>query len=294
MSFVDASGTRKRVKVQANIRTQALTALEGLRTKAQKERILGVKHKSDITLEALLARYKRHQKTRIRATTFERLDTILKTLVSHLPTLAKDITKRTVSVFISERSTEVAAASVAKEMSVLKHALKLAVEWELLHDNPAIGAKLPRIPEGRTRYLSPTELKAALEAAPEWMRAPIALAAFTGMRRGELLGLRWIDVDVPKKLLYLRETKNGRLRVLRLNGLAVQVLLSLPQGQPSDQVLVGVDGPRLTVATRRLFLAVGIQNASFHSLRHTHASWLAMEASTCTRSVKCSAIERRG
>ncbi len=109
------------------------------------------------------------------------------------------------------------------------------------------------------------------------MRAPIALAAFTGMRRGELLGLRWIDVDVPNKLLYLHETKNGRLRVLRLNGLAIQVLLSLPQLQPSDQVLVGVDGPRLTVATRRLFAAVGIQNASFHSLRHTHASWLAME-----------------
>ncbi len=102
VSYVDGAGTRKKVKVQASTRTQALSALEGLRTKAQKERILGVKHTSDITLEALLARYKRHQKTRIRATTFERLDTILKTLVSHLPPLAKDITKRTVSEFISE------------------------------------------------------------------------------------------------------------------------------------------------------------------------------------------------
>ncbi len=173
VSYVDASGVRKKVKVQANTRTQALTALEGLRTKAQKERILGVKHTSDITLEALLARYKRHQKTRIRATTFDRIDAILKTLISHLPALAKDITKRTVSEFISERSTEVAAASVAKEVSVLKHALKLAVEWELLRDNPAVGAKLPRIPEGRTRYLTPAELKAALDAAPEWMRAPM-------------------------------------------------------------------------------------------------------------------------
>ncbi|AXC09635.1 Integrase [Acidisarcina polymorpha] len=277
VSFVDATGARKKVKVQASTRTQALTALQGFKTKAQQERILGVKHTSDITVEALFVRYKRHQKMRIRPTTFERLDTILKTLVSHLPSRAKDITKRIVSEFISERSTEVAAGTVTKEMSVLKHALKLAVEWELLHENPALGAKLPRIPEGRTRYLTPLELKMALEAAPEWMRAPIAMAAFTGMRRGELLSLRWIDVDIPNRRLYLRETKNGSLRVLVLNELAALVLMSLPVGQPSGPVFGDVDAHKLTVYTRRLFGAVGIQDASFHSLRHTHASWLAME-----------------
>jgi integrase len=96
----------------------------------------------------------------------------------------------------------------------VKHALKLAVEWDLLNENAADGAKLPHVPEGRTRYLSPSELKSVLEVAPEWMRAPIAPAAFTGMRRGELLGLRWLDVDLPNRRLYLRETKNGSLRVL--------------------------------------------------------------------------------
>ena len=105
----------------------------------------------------------------------------------------------------------------------------------------------------------------------------MALAAFTGMRRGELLALRWLDVDLPNRRLYLRETKNGSLRVLVLNELAVQVLASLPQEGPSDAVLTGVDPQRLTVYTRRLFAKLGIHDASFHSLRHTAASWLVMK-----------------
>jgi integrase len=136
---------------------------------------------------------------------------------------------------------------------VLKHALKLAVEWELLHENVAQGTKLPRVPEGRTRYLTPLELKAALNAAPEWMRAPIAPAAFTAMRRGELHALRWLDVDLANRRLYLRETKNGSLRVLVPNDLAVQVLASLPQGAPADPVLTGVNPQHLAVYTRRIF-----------------------------------------
>jgi integrase len=245
--------------------------------KVEKERVLGVKEASDITTTDLLARYKRHQKPRLRSTTFERLDGILETLKVNLPERAKDISRKTVADYISARSESVAPGTVQKEITVLKHALKLAVEWELLNGNPAQGAKLPKLPEGRTRYLSPTELKAALEAAPDWMRAPLALAAFTGMRRGELLGLQWKDVDMERRRAYLRETKNGSLRVVPLNELAFRVLASLPQGSPGDMVLPAVDGQRLSVYTERLFKKLGINDASFHSLRHTAASWLVMQ-----------------
>jgi integrase len=62
------------------------------------------------------------------------------------------------------------------------------------------------------------------------------------MRRGELLTLRWMDVDLEGRRVYLRETKNGSLRVLPLNSLAVQVFESIPQVLPGDLVLAGVDG----------------------------------------------------
>ena len=277
VSYPDANGKRQREAVTAHTRPQAVAARAGLMMKSERDRVLGVKEASDITTADLLARYKRHQKTRLRSTTFERLDGILETLKAALPERAKDITRKTAADYISTRSETVAPGTIQKEISVLKHALRLAVEWELLNNNPAQGAKLPKLPQGRTRYLSPSELKAALGAAPEWMRVPLALAAFTGMRRGELLGLRWMDVDLEGRRVYLRETKNGSLRVLALNGLALSVFGSLAQGAPADAVLPNVDGQKLSVYTRRLFAGLGIADASFHSLRHTAASWLVMQ-----------------
>lgn len=277
VSYIDASGNRRKEKVVAHTRTQALAALSGLKTRVQRDMVLGVKAASEITTADLLARYTRHQKTRLRPTTFERLGGILETLKASLPERAKDITRKTVSDFISTRAETVAPGTIQKEVTVLKHALKLAVEWELLHTNVAQGAKLPKIPQGRTRYLSPSELKAVLEAAPEWMRLPVALAAFTGMRRGELLSLRWTDVDIANRRLYLRETKNGSLRVLPLNELAFRLLAALSPSAPADLVLADVDGQKLSVYARRLFQSLGIQDASFHSLRHTAASWLVMQ-----------------
>ena len=277
VSYVDAAGVRRKQKVEAHTRTQALKVLEAIRTKIQTEKILGVKQASDITVSELLERFRRFQKGQVRPTTFDRLEGIVDVLKTKLPERARDITREIVEGFVNTRLEVVAPATVTKEMAVLKYALKKAVEWKLLHDNPAQGVKLPKLPEGRTRYLSPTELRATLTAAPEWMRAPIALAAFTGMRRGELLGLRWMDVDLAGRRIYLRETKNGSLRVAPVNELAFRVLASLPQGAPADPVLPGVDGPRLSVAMERLFRKLGIHDASFHSLRHTAASWLVMQ-----------------
>jgi integrase len=226
-----------------------------------------VKSASEITTADLLKRFKAHQKAHLRATTFVRLDGILKTLKAALPVQAKEITRQTVADYILKRSETVSAGTVAKEFATLRHALQLAVEWELLIFNPAQGAKLPKLSEGRTRYLSPTE----------WMRAPMGLAAVTGMRRGEILGLSWKDLDLANNRLYLTETKNGTLRVVALNALAVQVLKSLPAGEPGQLVFPDVDAARLSVYTRRVFASVGIADASFHSLRHTAASWLVME-----------------
>jgi len=289
ISYIDASGKRRKEKVAAHTRTQAASILSAVKTRIGQNKALGVTVATDITTKDLFARYKRYQRTRLRATTFERLDGILTTLQQNIPLLAKEITRRTVADFISLRAETVRPGTIAKEVTVLKHALKLAVEWELLPTNVAQGAKLPKIPSGRTRYLSPTELKSALGAwgriraagedvitAPAWMRAPIALAAFTGMRRGEMLSLHWRDVDLQNRRLYLRETKNGALRVLALNDLAIHVLNSLSMGEPSDLVLAGIDAAKLSVYTRRLFADLGIHDASFHTLRHTAASWLAM------------------
>jgi integrase len=254
-----------------------MDALSLIRTQEERARTLGIRPASEVTTEALLERYKRHQKARIRPTTYERLGGILETLKANLPAQAKAITKRTVADYIERRAETVKPGTVAKEMSVLKHCLKLAVEWSELNQNPAAGARLPKLPAGKTRYLTPGELKAALQSAPEWMRAPMAFAACTGVRRGELLSLRWMDVDLQHRRLYLRETKNGALRILPLSAAALQVLASLPLGEASAPVFAGVDAANLSVYTKRVFKRLGILDASFHTLRHTAASWLVQQ-----------------
>ena len=256
VSYIDASGERVREKVEAHTRQQAINALRRIKTKEEVARTLGVRPASEITIEALFERYKRHQKARIRPTTFERLGGILDTLKAHLPEHAKAITKRTVAEYIEARAETVKPGTVAKEMSVLKHCLKLAVEWGELNQNPAAGARLPKLPPGKTRYLTPGELKAALESAPEWMRAPMAFAACTGVRRGEMLSLRWMDVDMKNRRLYLAGNKKRRTcEFCRIPESALTVLRSLPEGAAGDTVFTGVDPAFLSVYTKRVFNA---------------------------------------
>ena len=146
VSYMDASGKRQRRKVQAHTRRQAMDVLSAIRTGEERARTLGVRSASEITTADLLARYTRHQKPRIRPTTYERLGGILATLETHLPQQAKTITKRIIAEYIETRSEMVKPGTVAKEMSVLKHCLRLAVEWGLLNENAAAGATTAETP----------------------------------------------------------------------------------------------------------------------------------------------------
>lgn len=279
-SWVDASGKRRQRKMQAHTLQQARSLLNAEKARVERIRTLGYAPPSAESFSAVAARFLKHQRARLTPAAYVREEGIIE---KHLKpffgegTRLASVRRVDVQRYVTERTADVAAASVTKELNVLKHMMSLAVEWELIPANPAHGVKPPQAPEGRTRYLSPTEFKAALDASPEWMRAPMALAAFTGMRRGELLRLAWKDVDFSNKRLYLAETKNGTLRIVPLNGLAIQVLQSLPQGDPDELVFPALDGAKLSVYTRRVFAAVGIKDASYHSLRHTAASWLVMK-----------------
>jgi integrase len=61
-----------------------------------------------------------------------------------------------------------------------------------------------------------------MTTAADWMRAPIALAVSTGMRRSELLGLRWADVNFQSRQIILRATKNGDRRAFYLRSAVVR------------------------------------------------------------------------
>jgi integrase len=274
VTYIDSSGNRVRRKCTAQTRSQAMTLLSKIKTQEERKRALSSRPVREIPTAALLERFMRHQKTRLRPTTYERLGGTLRTLQANLPEQATAITKQVVVEYIETRSKTVKPGTVAKEVSTLKHCLRLAVDWGLLYENAASRARLPEVAVGQTRYLTPTELQTALENAPEWLRAPIAFAVCTGIRRGEMLALRWMDVDLEHRRIHLRETNSDSQRTLPLSDDALYVLRSLVQGGPLDKVFAGIDALRLSVTTRRVFQRLGIMDASFHTLRHTSASWL--------------------
>src|SRR5262249_27765911 len=114
----------------------------------------------------------------------------------------------------------------------------------------------------RWRYLQPTELKTLLEAALDWLRPIIALAAVTGMRRGEILGLRWLDIDLAGGRILLPQSKNGEGRVAYLNEAARTVLGSLPPGVHTEKPFP-YRGDWVGLAFRQLTTYLGIENFRF-------------------------------
>jgi integrase len=112
-----------------------------------------------------------------------------------------------------------------------------------------------------------------------WLRPIIGLAASTGMRRSEIIQLRWMDLDLLHDRLILPQTKNGEGRIIYLNNFARLALESLAFDQntmPTDLLFPQITAERVSVAFRRTVRRLGIVNFRFHDLRHTAASWLRM------------------
>jgi integrase len=135
---------------------------------------------------------------------------------------------------------------------------------------------LPPVPPGRLRYFQPTELWLVLDECPEWLRPIAGLAVYTAMRRGEILSIRYVDVDFLNSRIVLPQTKNAELKVVHLNKGAKAVLLPLPEGKPLDRLFPNIKPAHVTVAFKRACNRAGIVDFRFHDPRHTAGSWLSM------------------
>jgi integrase len=186
------------------------------------------------------------------------------------------------------RAGQVSAFTLANELTVLRHMLRLGKRWGYLADVPEI--VLPKKPEGRLRYLEETEIGKLLEACGKsrnpYLSAIVTLALNTGMRKGEILGLEWERVDLSADYglsarLTLYRTKSGKPRGVPLNRAAIDVMTALA---PKPEQRVGriftrrddrAWGQIRTAFTTALTRA-GIKAFRFHDLRHTFASHFVM------------------
>jgi integrase len=246
--------------------------------KVEQAKTLGFSPPGEDSFGEVAKRFLQHQKARLTERAYVREEGIVRDhLGPFFPGRVADIRRVDTQRYVTSRTEKTSAHSVLKELNILNHLLRLAVEWEIIPTNPAQGVKAPKVPAGRVRYLQPTELKAVLKACPGWLQPIAGLAVSTGMRRSEILGLRRLDIDTVHGRVILPQTKNGEGRIVYLNNLALAVLSRVGVGEPTDLIFSGMVPEAVSVAFARACRKVGVANFRFHDLRHTAASWMRMK-----------------
>ena len=176
-------------------------------------------------------------------------------------------------------------------MVALSTAFSMAVnEWEWLQDHPMRGiAKLPE-PRGRVRFLDDDERKNLLAACQqinsEHLHFLVVLALSTGARHGELINLRWRDVDFKRNVITLHDTKNNERRILPLAHQALEMMRERHAARTlaTDLVFPSPYDPKRhwesQASWKTALDKAGIKDFRFHDLRHSAASYLAMNGAS--------------
>jgi integrase len=179
-----------------------------------------------------------------------------------------------IAAYRDERLKEVSAGTVIRELAYLSYIINHARrEWGINVSNPVQMVRKPQSPQARSRVLTDDEIgKLLLALEPQgrrshWTKPAVQLALETAMRRGELLSLRWENIDLHARTAFLPDTKNGDSRTVPLSTSAVQVLEGLPKH--ISGAVIPVKFFSLDAAFKRACKRAGLEEVRFHDLRRT-------------------------
>jgi integrase len=186
------------------------------------------------------------------------------------------------------------ATVVIRAYGVLSAVLEVAVRDRRIPHNPAKGVDLPRKKRKAHRYLTHAEVERLASAAGGERGAVVRVAAYTGLRWGELTALRVRDVDTLRRRLAVNENavrvgaevhvgspKTHELRSVGFPDFLVLPLAKLCEGKTRDALVFGggleyLQRPRTSGGSRSWFVRAlddaGLERMTIHDLRHTAAS----------------------
>jgi integrase len=245
----------------------------------------------------------------IRASTYDSYDDIVR--LHLVPGLGRHVlaklTPADVQAFLNSK---VASGSSPRRVqmlhAVLRRALKTAEQWGMVSRNVALLAKPPRVPRHEIRPLTPEQARRLIEmSADDRLRALWITALGTGLRQGELLALRWADIDLDARRLHVRHTLarvDGKLmllepktersrRTITLPDVVVTSLRGHHTRQRMERLVAGtrwvntghvfattigtpIEAAAVTRAFRRGLLRAALPRSRFHDLRHAAATFL--------------------
>ena len=201
------------------------------------------------------------------------------------------IDNRYVENYKSKRLSDgLAPVTINRELTVLRFMFKKAKEWNYLTRVPAVNDL--KISAKPVRFLSEDEIKRLLDGSSPWLRPMIIVLRNTGMRVGELLGLKLDDIDMDNKLIVVISTKTKNYRSVPINSELADLLnwfichyidprsmnISLRKNRQSHYLFCHPDGSRIKSIRHSFNNACKHADikANIHMIRHSFASHLVM------------------
>ena len=233
------------------------------------------------TLGQLLARYQLEVSPTKRGFTQEsqRIDVLRRHDLSHRTLIG--LSQQDAASFRDERLRSVAPSTAVRELAILSHVIEVAIrDWGFpLSRNVIKLVRRPMIRNERNRRLVGDEEQQLLDGCDggkiPFMKTLLIVAIETGMRRGEILGLRWSDISHNRRVITLTMTKNGSGREVPLSQRAFDALTEWRTQADVDQPRVFPMAPgSLEQAWYRLLLRANVKGLRFHDLRHEGVSRL--------------------
>ena len=181
-------------------------------------------------------------------------------------------------------------STVNRYMAALSHAFTIGMkEWGWIEDNLFRKISTLKEPRGRVRFLDEEERRRLLEACKEHSRqlyTIVVVAVSTGARKNEIMSLTWNQANVNRGLITLHDTKNNERRSIPLQGHALELVKEMAKIRRLDTDLLfpshkSPDKP-LSINTiwKRIVKKAALNDFRFHDLRHSAASYLAMNGAS--------------
>jgi integrase len=208
-------------------------------------------------------------------TTYKRAELVLRTFIAYVGNLyLSAVTQRKIEQYLQERINTIKPTTINIEVRHLKAVFNKAVEWECLKSNPFKHIKQLRIERPLPKFLTEEEIGKMLKIiANERDKLLFIIYIYTGMRRSEAINLRWEDVNLKDKTIYIKNTKTKIPRIIPIQNKLYKLLLSYKKNIGK---LFNVSPNTITHRFKKYFRAIGKGNFRVHDLRHTFASQLVM------------------
>lgn len=275
-----AEGKRKREHIGTS-KSLAETVLKKRLVEVAEGKYLDKKKEDRIKFEDFAKEYlDLHSKTNNK--TWQKFDTsIINSLNKFfLGKYLDEITPHMVERFKSDRMKDVTPATINRNLAVLRSMFNKAITWgKFTGTSPLRTIKSFKENNQRLRFLEQDEINKLLSVCNKTLRSIVVVALNTGMRRGEILGLKWRDLDIKRSVIYLHVTKNGEKREVQINEPVKTELIRVRKHPQSEYIFCKKDGSPIGDIKKSFLTAMrksGIKDFRFHDLRHSFASHLVM------------------